>query len=145
MNRKWPAIIAATIATVLNSACLAAGVDDAWNPKTTSLHGNPSITVGPNETLSVVLPRSVLQESKENGFSTQPALLTFLQRYGPRLCSHLLDLYTPHKNLKVELHVLERASKEDQMLVVSPEHEDFVLDDSVANSVHCVGPSGNVF
>ncbi|MBV9754330.1 MAG: hypothetical protein JO188_17560 [Hyphomicrobiales bacterium] len=138
------AFLAALMALVSSNAIGANDLDIAWGTNSSSADGNPSITIGPNRKLMVVLPKPVLQGAESAGFSTQATVQSFLQKYGPRLCSQILDLNAPQKDLKIELRILDRESKESRLLVVSPEHEDFVLDYIPTNRVHCVAPSENV-
>ena len=101
-------------------------LDDAWGEKSSARHGSPSITIGAAGEVSVALPRSVLQEAHAVGATTEAALRAFLGRYGPRFCSHLMDLNVPQKNLKVALRMLEAPFEGVEVFLVSPEHSDFV-------------------
>jgi hypothetical protein len=115
-------------------------LDDAWSEKSSARHGSPSITIGATGEVSVALPRSVLQEAHAVGATTEAALRAFLGRYGPRFCSHLMDLNVPQKNLKVALRMLEAPFEGVEVFFVSPEHSDFVLDYAPTNTVHCIVP-----
>src|SRR5258708_28451408 len=87
-------------------------LDDAWNSRSTALHGNPAITVHPDG-VSVVLPAETLDEAfSERGMTRRDALRAFLGRYSPQ-CSHVLDLNTAQPNLTVELRIQAAASLED--------------------------------
>jgi hypothetical protein len=115
-------------------------LDDGWSEKSSARHGSPSITIGAAGEVSVVLPRKVLQEAHSAGATTEGALRAFLGRYGPRLCSHLMDLNIPQKNLKVELRVLEAPFEGLEVFIDSPEHSDFVLDYAPTNTIRCIVP-----
>jgi hypothetical protein len=118
-------------------------LDDAWNESSSARHGTPSITIGAAGEVSVVLPRAVLQEAYAAGATTQDALRAFLGRYGPRLCSHLMSLNLPQKNVKVELRLLEAPLEGAEVFVASPEHNNFVLDHIPANTIRCIVPGEN--
>src|ERR1700756_4236305 len=78
-------------------------LDDVWS-KSTTLNGNPAITVRPDG-LSVVLPAEALRRAfQEHGMTAPEALRAFLDRYSPK-CSSVLDLNVPRQNLTVELRL----------------------------------------
>jgi hypothetical protein len=114
-------------------------LDDAWSETSSAEHGHPSITVGQGG-VSIVLPRAVLDEAQAAGATAEGALRDFLGKYGPRLCSQLLDLNTAQKNLKVAMRVLEAPSQGFGAFFVSPVRTDFVLDYAPTNTVGCIIP-----
>jgi hypothetical protein len=87
-------------------------LDDAWSPKSTTLHGTPAITVRPDG-VSVVLPAATFDAAlSERGMTRPDALRAFLDRYSPQ-CSHVLNLNVAQPNLTVELQIQAATSLED--------------------------------
>jgi hypothetical protein len=85
-------------------------LDDVWS-KSTTLNGNPAITVHPDG-VSVVLPAEALHRAfQEHGMTAPQALQAFLDRYSPK-CSSVLDLNVPRRNLTVELRLQVATSPE---------------------------------
>lgn len=77
--------------------------DDVWTGR---YGGNPSITVsryGGSVTVSVVMPAPLLDGTDRQSLTA--TVKRFLERYGPPMCTDLIDLTVPHKNLVVELGV----------------------------------------
>jgi hypothetical protein len=105
-------LVPATFVAVLVgiSGARADWLDDVWS-KSTTLNGNPAITVHPDG-VSVVLPAEALRRAfQEHGMTASEALQAFLDRYSPK-CSSVLDLNVPRQNLTVELRLQVATSPE---------------------------------
>jgi hypothetical protein len=144
-------------------------LEDAWNSKSTALHGNPAITLH-SDHVSVVLPAAALDEAlSQAGMTRRDALRAFLGRYGPQ-CSSVLDLNTAQPNLAVELQIQEATSLDDlpaesvdgmfaametidipkderarvphidHVFTTLPERFDFSIDYAPEKVAHCVAP-----
>jgi hypothetical protein len=106
MNLRTSVAMVAVVSFAGIGVAEADWLGDAWSGESSTRHGSPSITIGAAGEVSVALPGAVLQEAHAAGATTEGALRAFLGKYGPRLCSQLLDLNIPQKNLKVELRML---------------------------------------
>jgi hypothetical protein len=140
MKLRTSVAVVAMISSAEIGVAEANWLDEAWSEKSSARHGSPSITIRATGEVSVVLPGTVLQEARAAGATTEGALRAFLGRYGPRLCSHLMDLNIPQQNLKVELRMLEAPFEGAEVFIDSPEHSDFVLDYAPTNTVRCIVP-----
>jgi hypothetical protein len=144
MKLTAPAVLAALLNLAAMDVAKADWVDNAWSKNSAAKNGNPSITIGRAGRVSILLPRSVLREAQAAGATTQAALLAFLAKYGPQMCSELLDLNLPQKNLKVELRILDPAVEISGLFVASPDHQEFLLDYVPSSKVRCMSPAEKV-
>jgi hypothetical protein len=143
MKLKTSLAVVAVVSVAGVGVVQANWLDDAWSDKSSARHGSPSITIGASGEVSVVLPSIVLQEAYSAGATTEGALRAFLGRYGPRLCSHLIDLNLPRKDLKVELRLLEAPFEGAQVFITSPDYGNFVIDHTPTNIIRCRVPGEN--
>jgi hypothetical protein len=143
MKFKISVALVGVVGFALTSVAEPNWLDDAWSETSSARRGNPSITVGAAGEVTVVIPKAVLQEAHAAGVTTEGALRAFLGKYGPKLCSRLVNLNIPQKKLKVELRELEAPLEGVEAFAVSPVHSDFVFDYAPANAVSCIVPGQN--
>ena len=99
-------------------------LDGIWDPQDTE---HPSITVHAEHGVSVTLPAEALTNAMASGLSTEQAVTIFLARYGPKLCTDIIDFGVPHANLKVKLRLM-RAVQANTHDETSSEAEDLTID-----------------
>jgi hypothetical protein len=141
MRGFWLALL--TIAAV-NSA-RADWLADAWSDDASHRRGTPAISFNATGVVTVVLPEAVLAQAKATGLSVESAVGAFLGRYAPGMCSSLLDMSVPHKDLKVDL-LVERPVAADNLDAATQEDAAAALNHSLKSpATKSVPHINNVF
>jgi hypothetical protein len=125
-------------ALVLPTAAHAGWVEESWSDELTSRIGSPAITIHGDGTVAVVLQSEMLSQY---GLDAQVAAETFLEHYGPRQCSDLLDLNAPHQSLRLDVYV---ARIDGVRSVVNPEPVTLTIDYAPSRNINCVDPDADL-
>ena len=108
-----------------------------WSGK----HGGfPSIAASQSG-VSVTLPSQAIIEA--GGGSVTTLVRSFLEQYGPGICSDVFDFQSPHKRLKVEVALMERVDTGNPLLQyyqVMPAYATVEFDYTPGRTVTCVVP-----
>ena len=99
------ALVLASLANVVSAR--ADWADDAWNEENANRFGHPAITLNAESGVIIVLPEATIERARGAGLSPREAAMTFLTKYGPEMCSRIIDLNEPRKELAVKL-VIQR-------------------------------------
>jgi hypothetical protein len=86
-------------------------------------------------TFAVVLQSEIVSL---NGLETAVAAETFLEHYGPKQCSDLLDLNVAHKSLRIEVYL--ETSDGEQSTTVQGEPLTLTIDYVPSRRISCVYP-----
>ena len=78
---------------------------DAWSDGPNATYGIPTITFDTTGVVTVMLPEAMLAQAQAAGLSTEDAVVAFLGRYAPAMCSSAINMNVPHSHLKVDLLV----------------------------------------
>ena len=88
-------------------------LDDVWSDKHASRHGHPAITISAEHGITITLPEASVGQAKAAGLSQQQAAIAFLGRFGPEMCSKIVDLNENRPALSMKLVVqIERRLRE---------------------------------
>jgi hypothetical protein len=121
-------------ALLVPTAAHAGWLEDSWSDETTSRIGSPAITVHGDGSVAVVLQSELLSR---HGLDASVAAKLFLEHYGPRQCSDLLDLNVAHQSLRVDLYV-ERSDA--TLSTVDRQHLSLTIDYAPSRHIRCVDP-----
>lgn len=77
--------------------------DEAWSESYISRYGSPAITINATAGVTLVLSEASLYDANAAGLTLERAVAVFLGRYGPKQCSHIIDLSKPITGLTVKL------------------------------------------
>jgi hypothetical protein len=126
--------IAMLTALLLPAVAHAGWVEDSWSDEAIGRIGSPAITIRGDRTVAVVLQSEMLSQY---GLDGPAAAETFLEHYGPRQCSDLLDLTVAHQRLQLEIHL---ARIDGMRSVVDAEPTTLTIDYAPSQTVRCVNP-----
>jgi hypothetical protein len=87
-------------------------LDDAWKGEHISRFGPPAITIN-TAGVVILLPEATMVEAQAAGLSPQQAAVAFLSRYGPEMCSSIIDLNEAKPALTITLVLLYRHEPSD--------------------------------
>jgi hypothetical protein len=101
MRGLWLPLLALLVANPARADWLT----DAWSDGPNAKRGNPAITSNSTGVVTVVLPEAMLAQAQAAGLSPEGAVVAFLGRYAPAMCSSMINMNVPHSHLKVDLLV----------------------------------------
>ncbi|MBX6322990.1 MAG: hypothetical protein IRY94_14265 [Rhodospirillaceae bacterium] len=128
----------ALLACLVPTCAQAGWVDDIWTDEVTRSTGSPAITINADGSVAVVLQQEFLDRA---GLDVTDAARAFLQHFGPRQCSHLLDLNRPHPGLVVNVYL---ESGNGERTVVGTRSMRLTIDYVPSRQVRCVTPGGDL-
>jgi hypothetical protein len=142
MNWKHLATAAwlATLTFACDDAALSAEDWLRWNDE----RGFPSITFN-SSGLHVTLPEGLLAEAIALGKSREQAVVSFLNRYAPGMCTDMSDMQVSHTGLSVHVR-LQRELEEflpHHAFVVDDAEQDFVVNYAPKKPGHCIDPDAS--
>jgi len=100
-RRNFIQMSVASFLAGLNAAGAADLPQDVWTGR---YGGFPSLTVGPNEAVSMEIPADAIAQA--GGGSVAVLAKSFLDHWASDSCFQSFDFHSPHKNLKVQIAVL---------------------------------------
>jgi len=101
LGRNLLPLSAVVLLTGLSAAGAAELPQDIWSGR---YGGFPSLTVGPNEAVSMEIPAEAIVEA--GGGTAASLAKDFLDHWASDSCFQSFDFHSPHKNLKVQIAVL---------------------------------------
>jgi hypothetical protein len=148
-DRAWPPVTkrilctAAALMMLTVPAVAHAGEmpDDIWSGK---YGGHPSIIANSESGVSMTFPAHAVEQA--GGGSIAQIAKSFLDRWGPGICSGAFDFQSPHKELKVGVALLKPAGpavvggSPGELYEVST-YSDVVIDYTPNRKVTCVKPA----
>ena len=99
-------------------------LDDVWNHEHSSRHGAPAVTIHAVNGVTIVLPEASINEAQAAGVSPQQAALAFLRKYGPEMCSPIIDLNENKPALTIKLIVQYMHSSGRNIVFEASSHEE---------------------
>jgi len=93
--------ISAAFGLIVSATFAAELPEDIWSGR---YGGFPSLTVGPNEAVSMEIPAEAIVQA--GGGSAAGLAKDFLDHWASDSCFQSFDFHSPHKNLKVQIAVL---------------------------------------
>ncbi len=112
----------------VNVAPVQAGwLDDAWREQHASRFGHPAITLNAESGVTLVLPEATIAEARAAELSPREAAVAFLGKYGPEMCSKLIDLNEPRTGLAIKLVI-----QHDRALTEGAEQTQRSVGDAIA-------------
>jgi hypothetical protein len=116
-------------------------LDDVWNDEHSSRHGPVAITIHAVNGITIVLPEASINEAQAAGVSPQQAALAFLRKYGPEMCSPIIDLNENKPALTIKLIVQYMHSSGRNIVFEASSHEEvWTIDYIPTHRARCVAP-----
>ncbi len=114
---------------------------DMWSNEHASRYGSPAITLNAASGVTIVLPEASITEAQAAGLSPQQAALAFLSKYGPEMCSKIIDLNesTPALTIKLIVQYMH-ADGLNVVFEASPHKEVWTIDYVPTHRAWCVAP-----
>ncbi len=128
----------ALLACLVPTCAQAGWVEDIWNDEVITQAGSPAITINADGSVAVVLQQEFLDRA---GLDAADAAKMLLQHFGPRQCSHLLDLNRPHPGLVVNVYL---ESGDGERTVVGTRSMRLTIDYVPSRQIRCVAPGADM-
>ena len=116
-------------------------LDDVWSGEHNNRYGSPAITISAAHGITIVLPEASLAEAQAAGLSPQQAAVAFLSKFGPELCSPIIDLNENKPALPLKLVVQQvHSTGLNIVFEASPQTEAWTIDYIPTHRARCVAP-----
>ena len=92
--------------------------------------------------IHIAVPEGMIAETIALGKTKEEAVVVFLDRYAPGMCTDIAGMSVAHDLLTVHVHMQKQDDRSlaVRMFVMEDEPQDFVVNYAPGSPVHCIDP-----